>query len=346
MSRGLAYWNDETIAFIRENFIAVSVPTWTRHAEGPEGEFLRLAGIDKQWITSSGYMTCVSASGQLLGRKPTPKVLEAFAALPESERAPGAVEVPFLQPDDAVIPSPPEGGLVLRVHARFLAEDESGKLRRASGGDFPLMADDPDLQRRWRLFLEPNTEFMWLTRAEKEAMIPDQPTRGMRLEIDPAVGVRMARFHLTPKRATTSEGGIVHPKNVRDTDLALIVENVTDSKISMRLAGELSWGTEFDAAQATSPNGPLDMGFATQLLGRVEIDRETGEFTRFDIVAPGRVWGRWGDANRKSMAIERPGAAPFGFALELAENDSPTDRIPPGGNGRYVAERGYFNPAN
>lgn len=110
----------------------------------------------------------------------------------------------------------------------------------------------------------------------------------------------------------------------------------------MRLEGLISWGTEFDAAQATSPNGPLAMGFETPLYGKVEFNRESGEFTRFDMVAPGRVWGRWGDANNNSLFVERPGATPFGFALELATGESPTDRIPPGGNGRYVAERGYF----
>ena len=67
-------------------------------------------------------------------------------------------------------------------------------------------------------------------------------------------------------------------------------------------------------------------------------------FARFDIVAPGHVWGRWGDANGKSMYMERPGRTPFGFAFELATGDSPSDRIPPGGNGSYVSERnGYFH---
>ncbi len=45
------------------------------------------------------------------------------------------------------------------------------------------------------------------------------------------------------------------------------------------------------------------------------------------------------------MVVERPGRAPFGFALELATGDSPTDRIPPGGNGRYVERTGYFSAA-
>ena len=47
-------------------------------------------------------------------------------------------------------------------------------------------------------------------------------------------------------------------------------------------------------------------------------DRKKRAFTRFDIVALGDTWGRWGDANRKSMYVECLGRSPFGFAFELA----------------------------
>ena len=96
MSRRLTFWNDATIKLIRENFIAAAVPTWVCRAPSPEGEFLRGAGIDKQWVTSSGYMTCVSPSGKLLGYAPSERLLQAFRNLPASERSPGAVKVPEL----------------------------------------------------------------------------------------------------------------------------------------------------------------------------------------------------------------------------------------------------------
>ena len=40
-----------------------------------------------------------------------------------------------------MIPAPPEGGLVLRVHARFLSRGDDGKLRHAKPTDFALMRD-------------------------------------------------------------------------------------------------------------------------------------------------------------------------------------------------------------
>jgi len=64
---------------------------------------------------------------------------------------------------------------------------------------------------------------------------------------------------------------------------------------------------------------------------------------RFDLIALGEVWGRWGDANGKSLFVARPGSTPFGFALELAKGDSSAERIPPGGNPAYISPRsGYF----
>jgi hypothetical protein len=342
VTRAVTFWNADTIALIRERFVAASVPTWVCRADSPEGKFLRGANIHKQWVTSSGYMSCVSASGQLLGRQPNAKVLEAFEKLPETERKPGAIEVPELKPGEAVIPSPPEGGLVLKVHARFLARDDNGQLRHARTTDFPLMQNKPNVLRTWRLFLQPNTEYMWLTRDEWRALVPTVPVKGAKRIVDTLIAQRMARFHLTPQRATTSEGGVKSKRSVKRARLELIVQDVSAKQIRMELRGFVNWGSAFDSSKATTPNGPLGQGFATPLLGRLEYDRTTKAFTRFDIVAPGHVWGRWGDANGKSMYVERPGRSPFGFAFELATGTSPSDRIPPGGNGRYVERTGYF----
>ena len=342
MTRGVTFWSDETIRLIRENFVSASVPTWLCRVNSPEGAFLREAGIDNQWVTSSGYMSCVSASGKLLGHRPSAEVLDAFGMLPESERRPGAVAFAELAPGDVVIPSPPRRGLVLRVHARFLGRDAGDGLRHARASDFPLMRDRPEIQRGWQLFLQPNTEYMWLTREEWQSMIPSNPVLGSRIEVGRGIAERMARFHLTPQRAMTSEGGIKGERSIRAARIALVVSDLTPRALKLELEGFVHWGSDYDEAKATTPDGPLAQGFETQLHGQLEYDREREAFTRFDIVAPGEVWGRWGDANGKSMYVERPGRSPFGFAFELVSGDSPTDRIPPGGNARDIERAGYF----
>jgi hypothetical protein len=343
VSRGLTFWNDATIKLIKENFIAAAVPTWVCRAKNPEGEFLRGAGIDKQWVTSSGYMSCVSPGGKMLGHAPSTKVLEAFRNLPESERQAGAIKVADLEPAQRLIPSPPAGGLVLKVHARFLGRDKE-ELRYAKPEDFPLMGDAPESRRSWLLFLEPNTEYMWLKEEEWKSLVPAKPAKGEKLAVAPIIADRMARFHLTPRRAMTSEGGILRKADVRSAQLSLVVEDVSEERVRLRLYGFVHTGTVFEKEKATTPNGPLGFGFAAPLHGILEYDRLKQSVVRFDLIALGEVWGRWGDANGKSLFVERPGSTPFGFAFQLARGNTPTERIPPGGNPTYIAPKsGYFD---
>jgi hypothetical protein len=343
VSRGLTFWNDATIKLIRENFIAAAVPTWVCRAQNPEGEFLRGAGIDKQWVTSSGYMTCVSPGGKLLGYAPSEKLLQAFRKLPASERNPGAVKVPELTAAERLIPSPPPAGLVFKVHARFLSRGGHGKLRYAEPEDFPLMGKTTEGRHRWLLFLQPNTEYMWLTADEARSLVPAKAVKGEEWEVPSNLVERLARFHLTPRRAMTSEGGILGKKEIKSAKLVPVVDEVSPEQLRLRLTGFVHTGTTFDKDKATTPNGPLGFGLMAPLHGVAEFDRTTNRFVRFDLIALGEVWGRWGDANGKSLFVERPGSTPFGFALELAKGDSPTERIPPGGNPAYLSPRsGYF----
>ena len=127
------------------------------------------------------------------------------------------------------------------------------------------MRDKPDVMRLWQIFLQPNTEYMWLTRDEWQALVPADPVTGNSLTVAPAIGERMARFHLTPQRATTSEGGIVSSKSVKTAELTLVVEEVSPQTIRMGLRGFVHWGSDYAESQATTPNGPLGQGFETPL---------------------------------------------------------------------------------
>lgn len=324
--------------------MAVVVPTELCRDDGPEGKFLRAAGIDEHWVTSSGYMDAVSASGKSLGRgMASEETLAAFRKLPDAGRAPGAIEVPDIEPSDERVSAPPKNGLVLRVHGRFLSRTEDGELRHTTGEDFAQLRGDAERLRSLRMLFEPNVEYMWLAEAEWKALVPNAPRVGDAIAVDPAIAVRMARFHLSPRRALTSEDGIVPRRDVRAAELRLVVDDVTERRVRMRAVGFVHTGTDYEAAKATTPNGPLGFGFAANVDGVLEYDRRSEAFVRFDLVAPGDVWGRWGDANNNSQAIERPGRSPVGFAFELADGKSPTDRIPPGGHGGRALKNGYFS---
>lgn len=335
MGRVPTFWTDETVELLKNEFVCAAVPTQLCRADTPEGEFLRSAEIDGQWVTSSGYFSCVSPNGKtLVAGGDIKRALEEFRKLPENERAPSEKELAALTAADEVVPSPPRNGLILRVHARFLARDANGELRHAERKDFRSILD---------AFLEPNTEYMWLTEAEWKSLVPAESEKGQKIEVGKAIAIRMARFHLNPQRALTSEDGILPKQSVRKAELALTVDEVTPERIRMVLDGFIHWGSDYNPALATSPNGPLRFGYEAPIYGFLEYDRQKEAFVRFDMIAPGDVWGRWGDANGNSMGVERAGRNPVGFAFELASGESPTDRLPPGGNGERALRAGYFD---
>lgn len=233
-------------------------------------------------------------------------------------------------------------GLVLRVHGRFLGRDDKEDLRPVIGNDFPQLRGKESAIRSHQFLFEPNTEYMWLTKEEWQSLVPAKPVKGDRLAVASAISERMARFHLSPRRALTSEDGIVAKKDIKEAKLTLVVDDVSPQRIRLMLVGFVHHGSDYDKDKATSPNGPLGFGYETPIHGVLEYDRKKEAFVRFDIIAPGEVWGRWGDANGKSQTIERPGRSPLGFAFELAKGDSPTDRLPPAGHGGRAMRAGYF----
>jgi hypothetical protein len=316
------------------------VPTWVLRADSPEGEFLRTCGC--KWVTSSGYMDCVSAGGKRLGHFPSPKMLEAFHKLSVEERQPNGGKLAPLKAEQHVVPTPPKNGLVLKVHTRALSRDEKGTYRKVVVEDFPLWKGGQKTFVETNHYCGPNTDSMWITEEEWKSLIPAKPVKGERREVGKAITERLALFHLMPRRLT-SEGASWGRSQLRIVKLVLIVEEVSKQRIRFRAEGFAHLGSNYEAAKATTPNGPLAFGFEAPLHGIVEYDCTRNVISRFDLIALGDVWGRWGDANGKSLFVERPGRNPVLIAFELARGDSPADRIPPGGNGNYVSEKsGYF----
>ena len=304
-----------------------------RQRDDAERRFLEMALGKNFFPTSSGYMECVAANGRHLGNGGDPfKALAAFRRMPAKARAPGAVKVADLVADPTVAsPVPPAGGLILKVHARLLRRNEDGSLGHCTPGDFPLMAKERARRKKaLRSFLEASPDFAWLTEQDKKQLIPASPKVGMTIAAPRAVVVRICRFHLTPRRVY-SEGHEWSDGDVHEAELKFVVEVVNDKLIRMRAEGAAHMGSTFDASEATTPNGPLMLGYAPEFSGTIEYDRIARRFTRFDLVALGDGWGRMGDANNRSWFLERPGRHPVGFALELVNPSDPANRIVPMG---------------
>ncbi len=268
-------------------------------------------------------------------------MLETFRKLPEEQRKPGGGVIADLKAGEAVVPEPPKNGLVLKVHTRAMSRDEKGAYRNVTVEDYPLKKGNVKVFEEHKHYFGPNTDYMWITEAEWRDLIPGKFVKGERREVSKAVVERLAVFHLMPRRLT-SEGASWGNSQLKAARLTLTIEDVGASKVRFRAVGFAHLGSTYDESKATTPNGPLAFGYEAPLHGIVEYDRKKDVITRFDLVALGDVWGRWGDANNNSQTVERPGRNPVPIAFELATGASPSERIPPGGNGSYVEKTGYF----
>lgn len=349
MGRAPAFWTEENVKLIKENFIPISVNGSDQGRNDSVGQFCRDAGLmlDK----FEGVLLCVTASGKILERShlgfDLGKTMEKFKALPESERAPGAVKVAERGTVDAqrVAPAPPAGGLILKVYSRVMMRDTEGKLRYATGKD--LWYDEQGKKTLESAYQngrsaahQAQPDHLWLTEAEWKALMPANPSKNDRVPLPASIAERILRWHLNPIRFYGRYGpeDALDRKDVRASELTLTVAAVESRTVRLRLEGFAKFGK---APPAAVVNGNIacfdDWGYEPRVLGFLEYDPHKRILARFDIVALGDHFGRLGLGRG---APSRIGLQPLGVAFELVNGDQPADRIPPG---RIAHSRSYFD---
>ena len=159
---------------------------------------------------SSGGVVFVTANGKLLGKAHLhgtnlagiDEALHAWNKLPENERRPGAIKLGARGPIDAKrsTAEPPPGGLILKVHGRYLAHDAKEKLRTTT-----LLKDFPGIKQPatahpnyFDFYTEANPDYLWLTEAEWKSLIPAQPKKGDRVGLPGPIVDRICWYHLLP----------------------------------------------------------------------------------------------------------------------------------------------------
>jgi hypothetical protein len=276
-----------------------------------------------------------TAQGTWLGDKNIDKALAAWDKLPATERKPGAVQIedrgPF-DPTKSVVP-PPEG-LIVREFYRELAKDDKDQLC-APRVRTELRTDEGT---RCEILEEPNRDFLWLTKAEWEALAPKTPKEGDTFPLPAPVRDRLLCFHLID-----AAKGIQGPwtrEQIRKGELTLTVTAVSPEKISLRMEGIILLADNPETAKAQAV---LD----ARLLGYLEYDRKARAWTRFSVVAVGPYRGTRGDC--QGLAMNKKVQATLGFAFELLPSDPLAQSVPPRGtrleNGTSRSMDDYFRDA-
>lgn len=289
-----------------------------------DGDFVR--ATNSVTVTASGSVAVVTAGGRALGPYGSPgremekwlqSKLKEWAALPESERAPGAVTVPRpegVDPRRAALAMPP-GTMVVRVFNRHLGREKDGSLRYVLAEDYLPGSSKADVER----FAMAQNDFMWVPEKEWRALVPAEPRAGDPHPVPAPFALRLFRFHLDPCRGFT-EGAAFTRSRADAGRLALKVREVTAEKIVLSLEG---------CAALKEPGREEPSTYDPALLGTLEYDRSRKAFTRFDLVALGDASGLPRDAN--GVITPRKGPYPLGIAFELVAAPTPAERLHPRG---------------
>jgi hypothetical protein len=234
--------------------------------------------------------------------------LAAWKKLPASERKPGAKVVPPLAPEDLdarYVRTPPERGLVVKVHARVLDRDSRGELCHCQGDATGYAG------------LAASTDHLWLTESEWKSLLPSDPRPGAQFDMPAAIADRIARFHLVDN--TRGEPPFWTEQELRSRRLSLEVERADAAGLRLRIQGNVLLSTDENPAAA-------DRGYEAALLGYIEYDAASDRIAKFELLAIGEHWGE-GRYTRGA----RPGRTPFGVAFDLVAPDHPADRVAPQG---------------
>jgi hypothetical protein len=229
LDRASSFAHPEVVALLKSKFVPVAIDqAYQRRQKDEEGDFYRkIAGQgprnDFSGRTTQGFYAATN-SGELLfynnNRNPDRLVNHLKQALAKAESKPGKVE-PIseeVSPDKRFNPDLPEGGLVLRVHARVLggyeeASDEWLKIFQSS-----LSRDN-----------------LWITSAEHEALV-----RG---EVPEKLQRRIARYHLVDN--TRGEPPMWKPEEIKSIDLKLKSGVLTGTAELKSANGEREFKADF-----------------------------------------------------------------------------------------------------
>jgi hypothetical protein len=236
-------------------------------------------------------------------------ILAEYGKLPPEQRQPIDVTVADRERVDARYRrTPPPNGLIVTVYTRALDGNLGGELHVASGGI--------------------GRDHLWLTKTEKQALMPLRPRRGERVAMPIAVAERLLRFHLVDN--TRDEPTLWSRDHLRFMEMTLTVEDTVADRVQVRVEGAALLASVADIEDA-------ELGYQARLLGSLRYNARTQEFERFDLLAFGNHWGE-GPASHGA----RPGRTPLGIVFELATGTTPLDLVPPFA-ARYPRE--YFGSA-
>jgi hypothetical protein len=277
------------------------------------------------------------------------EVLAAYAKLPQAERLAESVDS-----EEKPVPAPPEGGVVLTIYDRPLG-CATGTCRLPEGSDLDgLRTFAPAGQR----------SSLWLTAAECQSLMPQEPKTGQTHPVDPKLAKRIFLYGLWPQTLWVVEHAW-QPDSVRQAELNVTVADVSPKTVRLRLHGSvvLSAPSRLRIYPTGNYAKDLENRYDARVEGILVYERASenapAKIVRWDMVVLGDYLGamfttrekegkRIGDDQWREATAAAP--VPLAFAFELdatAYKAAPESRRPRSFVHAYIfrdREQFYWDP--
>jgi len=290
--RASVFSDDYVIETLNDKFIpVVDNVSKSQVRKDEHGEFFRkiaeqghYAGRTVPTNTRQGLYDAVRIWNKTTTAERSPKIAKSFQADPKFSL------------------NPPTDGLILRMITRDLPREA-----RAKRTDLTAF----------------NLDHVWISKEEMLSMVPDNPSKGQLVPIPKVIAERIARFHLLD--SVRGESRPFDEDQVKIDNIGLKVMKVSDETIKFVIYGRSK--TSRPPSKKVNPytNARITKEMGTDLVwsGAVIFDRQEERFTRFDLLAAGKRWGR----SLYNFRDNDTGPAPIGFGFQIVEDDPTAPRF-------------------
>src|SRR5262245_9077688 len=241
--------DDTTVKLINKEFVPLAANGWGFCA------ILTACGEGVDPALRSGDTGGPDGPNNPFAPKRLRAVLEKFKQLPAEKRTASIEDLPNSWKGKALA-SPPAEGLILKQYNRGFHRDADGKMH--SDGQVPLH------------------DSFWMTKAERQSLVPEQPKVGDSFTVPAFVVSRLGVHHASAFGANGVKINAA-PKPI----LTLTVEDASPDQVRLRLHGSL---------QTSEYVSPIRVGVVDyQVCGSLHYDVKKKTFSRFDMVAVGDI---------------------------------------------------------
>jgi hypothetical protein len=207
----------------------------------------------------------------------------------------------------------PDDGLVLRVTARDLPATELASVRNS----------------RWHRY------YLWFNAEELKSMLPQEFEKGQHKVIPKHLSTRIAALALLDKGKVDGFTRAFRDSGVENAELTFSVIDTTDQNVRFEIRGSTETRTAdemaFVANMPKFEDIPEYRGVKTSMLGFATLDRASGRFTEFRLIAAGTRFGGAFVGREPDDWSEHP----IGFSFELGGFE-PAERVAPEFPERYL----------